>query len=256
MIHKSTLGSVTLLGRPRSVSKNDVECRFLESWDEMAKWPWRLRSMTPVLNISQENLKVHIWCKFCDSSSSPLQVILDVFFDLCLNESLNKQSRRGWFKTPSRSVWRQSYVNRKPQCRRFIKRLKPEMLSYPYVWWYRSIFILVLDFCMQFYAIYILTQCFITSKSPTLSKALVSKYDILNSHDIRSILSLGTQVEGILFLRSATNDTFCHRHTRFPMPIYIHPYMALVYACAFCWKATGSYRVHRWLSTRLQYLNY
>ena len=30
----------------------------------------------------------------------------DVFFDLCLNKRLSKQSRRRWFETPSRSLWR------------------------------------------------------------------------------------------------------------------------------------------------------
>ena len=28
------------------------------------------------------------------------------FFDLCVNKHLNKQSRRWWFETPSRSSWR------------------------------------------------------------------------------------------------------------------------------------------------------
>ena len=30
----------------------------------------------------------------------------DVFFDLCLNKRLRKQSRRRWFETPSCSLWR------------------------------------------------------------------------------------------------------------------------------------------------------
>ena len=54
---------VTPLSRSRSVYKNDVERRFLESWDEMAKWLWRSRSMSPVFNTSQKNIKMHIWCK-------------------------------------------------------------------------------------------------------------------------------------------------------------------------------------------------
>ena len=32
--------------------------------------------------------------------------VFDVFFDLRLNMRLNKQSRRRWFETPSRSSWR------------------------------------------------------------------------------------------------------------------------------------------------------
>ena len=34
-----------------------------------------------------------------------------VFFILCLNKRLSKQSRRGWFDTPSRSSWRNRVVN-------------------------------------------------------------------------------------------------------------------------------------------------
>ena len=36
----------------------------------MAKQPWRSRSMPPIFNTSCENPKVHIWCKFSDSSSN------------------------------------------------------------------------------------------------------------------------------------------------------------------------------------------
>ena len=70
--NKSTLGGVTPLGRPRSACTSDVERRFLESWDEIAKWPWRSRSITPVFNTSQEKLKMHIWRKFGDSCSNML----------------------------------------------------------------------------------------------------------------------------------------------------------------------------------------
>ena len=41
----------------------------------MAKWPWRSRSMTPIFNTTGENPKMHIWCKFDDSTSKPWQVI-------------------------------------------------------------------------------------------------------------------------------------------------------------------------------------
>ena len=36
----------------------------------------------------------------------PVARSFDAFFDLCLNRRLNKQSRRRWFETPSRSLWR------------------------------------------------------------------------------------------------------------------------------------------------------
>ena len=36
----------------------------------------------------------------------PVMRSFDVFFDLSLNKRLSKQSRRRWFETPSRSLWR------------------------------------------------------------------------------------------------------------------------------------------------------
>ena len=41
-------------------------------------------------------------------SQRPVAHSVDVFFDLRLNKGLNKQSRRWWFETPSRSLWRHS----------------------------------------------------------------------------------------------------------------------------------------------------
>ena len=39
-------------------------------------------------------------------SQRPVTRSFDVFFDLCLNKRLSKQSRCWWFKTPSCSLWR------------------------------------------------------------------------------------------------------------------------------------------------------
>ena len=39
-------------------------------------------------------------------SQSPVMRTFDVFFDLRLNKRLSTQSRRRWFETPSRSLWR------------------------------------------------------------------------------------------------------------------------------------------------------
>ena len=41
----------------------------------MAKWRQRSMSMTPIFNIDWKNPKIHIWCKFGDFSSNPLQVV-------------------------------------------------------------------------------------------------------------------------------------------------------------------------------------
>ena len=57
--------------------------------------------MTP----SNENLfRVTVTGEF--SSQRPVTRSFDVFFDLCLNKRLSKPSRRHWFETPSRSLWR------------------------------------------------------------------------------------------------------------------------------------------------------
>ena len=49
-------------------------------------------------------------------SQMPVTQSFDVFFDLHLNKRLSKQSRRRWFKTPLRSLWRHcnALVNRGP----------------------------------------------------------------------------------------------------------------------------------------------
>ena len=43
-------------------------------------------------------------------SHRPVTRSFDVFFDLRLNKRLSKQSRRRWFETPSRSLWRHCNV--------------------------------------------------------------------------------------------------------------------------------------------------
>ena len=40
------------------------------------------------------------------SSERPVTRSFDVSFDLCQNKGFSKQSRRRWFETPSRSLWR------------------------------------------------------------------------------------------------------------------------------------------------------
>ena len=95
LITRARLGRVAPLGRPRSVYKSNVECSFLNGM--MAKWPWRSRSMTSISNNSRENTKMHIWCKFGDSSSNPLQVITQT-------SQISKNSMSKWPKWPWR--WR------------------------------------------------------------------------------------------------------------------------------------------------------
>ena len=47
-------------------------------------------------------------------SQRPVTRSFDVFFDLRLNKWLSKHSRRRWFETPSRSLWRHRNEGRKP----------------------------------------------------------------------------------------------------------------------------------------------
>ena len=64
-----------LLGRPRSIKKSDIECHFLKFLVEIAKWPCGSSSMTPNSNTNRESAKMHIWCKFGDSSWNSLQIM-------------------------------------------------------------------------------------------------------------------------------------------------------------------------------------
>ena len=72
VINKSTFGTCTTHW-PAWISVQEV--RWMPFFSRMAKWPWRSRSMPPIINTNWENPKMHIWCKFGDSSSNPLQVI-------------------------------------------------------------------------------------------------------------------------------------------------------------------------------------
>ena len=47
-----------------------------------------------------------IYRSLMDSLQRPVTQSFDVFFDVCLNKRLSKQSRCWWFETPWRSLWR------------------------------------------------------------------------------------------------------------------------------------------------------
>ena len=48
---------------------------FLEFWVKMAQWPRRSRWMTSIFNTSWEYPRMHVWCKFGDSSTNLWRVI-------------------------------------------------------------------------------------------------------------------------------------------------------------------------------------
>ena len=59
-------------------------------------------------------------------SQRPVTRSFDVFLDLHLNKRLSKQSRRGWLKTPSRSLWRHFNAHR------FLWHVTPWWCNYSY----------------------------------------------------------------------------------------------------------------------------
>ena len=72
---------------------------FLDSQSKWPKWPWRSRLMTSIFNTSQEYPKIHVWCKFGESSPNLWRVIMRT-----IQISYNSESK--WPKWPwsSRSM--------------------------------------------------------------------------------------------------------------------------------------------------------
>ena len=65
-------------------------------------------------------------------SQRPVTRSFDVFFDLRLNKPLSKQSRRRWFETPLRSLWRHCNVNSTPCSQALAIRWKRRNISSPW----------------------------------------------------------------------------------------------------------------------------
>ena len=68
----------------------------------MAWWRHRIGTFSALLALCVGNWPVT--GEF--PSQRPMTRSFDVIFDLSLNKRLSKQSRRWWFETPSRSLWR------------------------------------------------------------------------------------------------------------------------------------------------------
>ena len=65
-------------------------------------------------------------------SQRPVTRSFDVFFDLRLNKRLSKKSRRRWFETPLRSLWRHCNVNSTPCSQALATGLEMRNISRPW----------------------------------------------------------------------------------------------------------------------------
>ena len=68
----------------------------------ISRWRHQMETFSPLLAIFGWNSPVT--GEF--PSQKPVTRSFYVFFDLCLEKRLNKQSRRRWFEKPLRSLWR------------------------------------------------------------------------------------------------------------------------------------------------------
>ena len=90
--------------KTHSVQWNNCLCT---SWPYSPWWRHQMETFSALLALCVGNSPVT--GEF--PSQRPVTRCFDVFFDLRLNKRFIKQSRRRWFETPSRSLWRHSKVN-------------------------------------------------------------------------------------------------------------------------------------------------
>ena len=93
-------------------STGKVRPRFI-TW-----WCHQMEPFSTLLDLCARNSPVA--GEFPSQKSEPRG--FEVFFDLSLNKRLSKQSRRQWFETPSRSLWRHYNENRKLASQRNVKK--------------------------------------------------------------------------------------------------------------------------------------
>ena len=67
----------------------------------LAWWSHQMETLSALLALCAGNSPVTV--EF--PAQRPVKQNIDVFFDLCLNKWLSKQSWGWWFETPSRSLW-------------------------------------------------------------------------------------------------------------------------------------------------------
>ena len=83
------------------IDLNDLGRYWLSAW-----WCHQMETFSALLVLCDGNPPVTSGFP----SQRPVTRSFDVFFDLCLIKRLNKQSRRRWFETPARSLWRHCNV--------------------------------------------------------------------------------------------------------------------------------------------------
>ena len=64
---------------------------FLEFWIKIARMTLKVKVNHPIFNISKKCPRIHVWCKFGDSSSNPLQIVT-------LTSWISKNSESKWPK--------------------------------------------------------------------------------------------------------------------------------------------------------------
>ena len=80
---------------------NDTPSYFVQSW-----WRHQMETFSASMALCAGNSPVN--SEF--PTQRPVTRSFDVFYDLCLNKRLTKQSRGWWFETPSRSLLRHCNV--------------------------------------------------------------------------------------------------------------------------------------------------
>ena len=103
-----------------------------EYQDDVIKWKHFLRYWPFVRGIQR------VTGEF--PSQRPVTRSFDIFFDPRLNKRLRKQSRRRWFETPSRSLWRHCNMKISLEsplsiCLLSVNSVTPSRFKWNFRWW-------------------------------------------------------------------------------------------------------------------------
>ena len=96
--------------------------KIMQSQNSLTWWRHGMETLSALLALCVGNSPVT--CEF--PAQRPVTRSLELFFDLCLNKRLSKQSWGWWFDTPSRSSW--CHCNDHPH-RRYCNRKIPWVLQ-------------------------------------------------------------------------------------------------------------------------------